>query len=677
VQEIADFEWWRSLFLAVFGIIICQSNDPLIGKSIAHLLYITTSMPAKACFFLPSKAAALVEDAKTKESSPAVDGKKYDSKKKTKLKKPADRLSDGAAQGIQSMVLEDAVGMAASSSRADQFALSGQRLFEQMDETNKQKILLAAGKSEAELWTSIGYLEHVKTLRRPLGDAGLQKESAETITIDFIQSGADMEYVLKILKLIEPELNDRSIIANGHLRPANFRENGKPVHWHSAKIEEFAATEKLLDVISGRTDPPTAMKAWFFRRDFTDSFGTRMSSSIEMGKFLQVASLLGLTRPQVEFILMDSLNHLWRATSLENTVTAVVLADLKYPRSTSGSGQLGRVTPFAMDYSELNRIDVYFRNAQAVDNLRALSEPITLLLGGDHGEDALQATVTLVPIKSQQQRTALWESWEQETIDEAKSAAKADSPATEVVIVRARLDVSYTAAYKTGKKLSLAGLQRALAEALGGVPTGLHSVAIRTCDQYRARFDLGVTICLHETPGTVWTRVLTNRLQSKDAQYLEGKVFASIRTKGEVTVARLSEASPAEEDELSIGEVTRELKKWLLDNGPLFIPKITTSRGLVEWEATGDAQQTALDQILGPVDRILKIDERSYRDVRTIFSGKVTSSILFPALLRMRDLEIYIYEGSAGVADFAFYEIYHPRKDPYCSEQAAVMELSA
>jgi hypothetical protein len=43
----------------------------------------------------------------------------------------------------------------------------------------------------------------------------------------------------------------------------------------------------------------------------------------------------------------------------------------------------------------------------------------------------------------------------------------------------------------------------------------------------------------------------------------------------------------------------------------------------------------------------------------------------------MRDLELYIYEGTDGVADFAFYEIYHPRQDPYRSEQAAVMELSA
>ena len=36
MQEIADFEWWRSLYLAVFGLIICQSNDPLIEKSIAY-----------------------------------------------------------------------------------------------------------------------------------------------------------------------------------------------------------------------------------------------------------------------------------------------------------------------------------------------------------------------------------------------------------------------------------------------------------------------------------------------------------------------------------------------------------------------------------------------------------------------------------------------------------------
>ena len=264
-----------------------------------------------------------------------------------------------------------------------------------------------------------------------------------------------------------------------------------------------------------------------------------------------------------------------------------------------------------------------------------------------------------------------------ETIDEAKTAAKVDSLEAEVVVVRAKLDVSYTAAYKAGKKLSLGGMQKALAEALGGVPTGIHSVAIRTCDQYKARFDLGVTVCLHETPGTVWTRVLTNRLQSKDAQYLEGKVFASIRTKGEVTIARLSEASPAEEDELSIGEVTRELKRWLLDYGPLFIPKVTTTSEPVVWEATNDTQITALDQILGPVDKKLKIEDRSYCDVRTVFSGKVTSSTLFPALLQMRDLEIYIYEGSVGVADFDFYEMYHPRQDPYRSEQAATMELSA
>ena len=158
---------------------------------------------------------------------------------------------------------------------------------------------------------------------------------------------------------------------------------------------------------------------------------------------------------------------------------------------------------------------------------------------------------------------------------------------------------------------------------------------------------------------------------------MEGKVFASIRTKGEVTIARLSEASPAEEDELSIGEVTRELKRGLLDDGPLFIPKVTTTRELVVWEATSDTQITALDQILGPVDKQLKIEDRSYCDVRTVFSGKVTSSTLVPALLQMRDLEIYIYEGSAGVADVDLYEMYHPRPDPYRSEQAATMELSA
>ena len=677
MQEIADFNWWRSLYLVVFGIIICQSNDPQIGKLISHILYIATAMPAKASFQLPAKAADRAGDAKKKESSPAVDGKKNESNKRSKQKKPADQSSDGAAQGMQSMILEDAAGAAISSSRTDRFVLLGQRSFEQMDETIKQKILVAAGKSEAELWPSIGYLEHLKTLQRPLGDEGMQKGTAETITIDFIHSGADMEFIVPILQLIEPDLSSRSIIMNSHLRPANFRENGKAVNWRSAKIDEFTPTDKMLDVINGRTDPPAAAKEWFFRRDFKDSFGARMSTSIEMGKLLHVASLMRLTRPQVEFMIKDTLNQSWQGTSLQNSVTAVVVADLKYPKGNSGSGQLGRVTPYAMDYSELNRIDVYFRDAQAVNNLRAFSAPITLTLGVDHGNDALQATVTLVPIKSQQQRTALWESWEMETIDEAKSAAKADSLVTEVVVVRAKLDVSYTATYKAGKKLSLGGLQKALAEALGGVPTGIHSVAIRTCDQYKARFDLGVTVCLHETPGTVWTRVLTNRLQSKDAQYLEGKVFASIRTKGEVTIARLSEASPAEEDELSIGEVTRELKRWLLDYGPLFIPKVTTTRELVVWEATSDTQITALDQILGPVDKQLKIEDRSYCDVRTVFSGKVTSSTLFPALLQMRDLEIYIYEGSAGVADFDFYEMYHPRQDPYRSEQAATMELSA
>jgi hypothetical protein len=675
VQEIAEFEWWRSLYFAVFGLLICQSNDPLLGNLIAHLLFISTAMPAKACFNLPVKAAAPAVDAKKKEFSPAVEGRKSESNRKTKLQKPIDRSSDGAADGIQSMVLEDGAGAAASSSQTARFALSGQRFLDNMDKAITQKILIAAGKPEADLWPSIGYIEHLKTLRRPLGDEGMQKGIAETITIDFIHSGADMEFVAPILLLMDPELNRRRIVSNSNLRPPNFRENGTPVNWHSAKIEEFLPTDKILDVINGRTDPPTAAKDWFFRRDFKDSFGARMSTSIEMGKFLQVASLMGMTRPQVEFMLKDALNESFRGLSLENTVTAVVMADLKFPRGNSGNGQLGRVTPYAMDYSDLNRIDVYFRSAQAVENLRAISAPITLTLGGDH-DNSLRATVNLVPIKSQQQRAELWESWELETIDEAKAAARADSLETEVVVVRAKLDVSYAAAYKAGKKLTLAGLQKALAEALGGVPTGIHSVAIRTCDQYRARFDLGVTICLHETPGTVWTRVLTNRLQGKKEQCLEGKVFASIRTKGEVTIERVSEASPAGE-ELCLGAVTGELKNWLLHTGPLFIPKVTTTRELVVWEATSDDQQTALDQILGPVDTILKIEDRSYHDVRTIFSGKVTSSTLFLALLRMRDLELYIYEGTDGVADFAFYEIYHPRQDPYRSEQAAVMELSA
>ena len=81
----------------------------------------------------------------------------------------------------------------------------------------------------------------------------MQKETAETITIDFIQSAVDMEYVVSILQfnvVIEPELNSMSIIMNSNLRPPIFRENGKPGNWRSANNDEFAVTDKILDIIS-------------------------------------------------------------------------------------------------------------------------------------------------------------------------------------------------------------------------------------------------------------------------------------------------------------------------------------------------------------------------------------------------------------------------------------------
>ena len=61
---------------------------------------------------------------------------------------------------------------------------------------------------------------------------------------------------------------------------------------------------------------------------------------------------------------------------------------------------------------------------------------------------------------------------------------------------------------------------------------------------------------------------------------------------------------------------------------------------------------------------------RDYRDIRTVFSGKSVfgDPIIFDFTgdARPRDIQgTELYEGIVGVVDFDFYELYHPRRDPY------------
>ncbi len=117
-------------------------------------------------------------------------------------------------------------------------------------------------------------------------------------------------------------------------------------------------TEKNLKVIYGEGHCPSAAKTWFSRRESRDLYkmdelGAELPNSPALAILLQAASLLQLTRPQAEIMIRDALNQRFKNTSLHNTIIAVKLEDLKWPKMGASGNSLSRTLPFTVDYSEL------------------------------------------------------------------------------------------------------------------------------------------------------------------------------------------------------------------------------------------------------------------------------------------------------------------------------------
>jgi hypothetical protein len=616
---------------------------------------------------LPTNPAGAAGKSTGKQSQPAAGrgNQKSDIKNAQKMVRRMDLDGAAAAEAIQP---------------EDHFISAGRDLLAEMDKLTKQTLLDITGKPEAELWYSIGYLHHLKTAPCDLGDKGLQPGNSENITIEFLQSGATQDFVAEILQQIDSEYEHQYIIEHSFLRGQNQRAGSNTLApWKSMRFSDFIPTEKFLKVIYGESHCPSAAKNWFFRRDLykMDELGAELPNSPALAILLQTASLLQLTRPQAEIMIRDALNQHFKNTSLHNTIIAVKLEDLKWPKMGASGNSLSRSSPFTVDYSELVKpVKVYFCNRHSVLSVQALSEPIILTLGNGPGAAALSVETALTPILSRRQREATWDRWEQIANEQALSAAKATPEIQKVIVVKGQLNVKYTDEYKARKaKLSLADLRTAIADALGGVVRGIHSALISTDERYFPRFDNGVSFRILERSNTVWANTLVHRLSSDETQYLRGNVFASIRLRGAAQVVNLSEAESAEEAgmELSSGDIMGELEDHLHRTGPLFLPCTTADGEQLVWEATPRTPLTPLSQILTPANRVLSIAGVEYRDLRTIFTKKITAANLFPVLLQMKDRELFMYTGTEGVADFQFVEIYHPHSDPYRASEAGIM----
>jgi len=522
----------------------------------------------------------------------------------------------------------------------------------------------------------------VQELIRPLGDAGLHAGTMEPITIDFLPVSATMDTVVNVLQKFDPAYDYRDIVAQSRDRNPNQREDDrKPVGWKSVKLDEFIPTQKFLDGLYAQTPQPPEASRWFFRRDFfrLEAYGARVNPTPEFKNFLRLTALLELTHPQVEFWLRDQFNAAFKGSHLENAVIAVEMQDKKFQQTKAAAGQLGHVIPLVVDYWDLCNITVYFRDEQAVRELERWAEPTVIALGQENVPDRLQTTVVLTPIKSRSKQREMWEAWESESIEKAKLEAPRLDPKASVTVLRARLNVEFTPESRTRPLPTLVGMQRALVDALGGELKGVYSADILPDGKYRPQFHRGVTICIIETPGTLWTDVLVKKLKGEMTPFWRGKLFASIQLKGEPHVMRLSDAPPAapEEEELSQGEIMCELEDHLYRQGHLFIPKVTKDGRPVVWKPTPSAPVTPFDQIIGQVDHTLTIDGRVYRDIRAIFSKKVSPATLYSLLLERRDREFFIYEGTEGVAGFDFYELYDPRRDPYRDSAGGSMPVDS
>lgn len=582
--------------------------------------------------------------------------------------KSSRKKSVNESAGVAAAVVRDRVALraaAAANKPDDQFTTDGRMIFERMAATRKEQILSVFTDLNSSLLHAIGYAAHLKTLSRPLGDAGLQAGIMEAITIDYLPVSVTMDTIVEVLQKFDPSYSYRDIAAQSRERNPNHREDDQSaVGWRSIKLDEFIPTQQFLDGLYARNAQPAEANRWFFRRDFfrLEAYGARVNPTPELKKLLHLASLMELTHPQVEFWLRDQFNAAYKGSNLEGAVIAVEMQDKKFPRLTAAAGQLGRVTPVIVDYWDACNITVYYRDEQAVRAVERWSEPTVIALGQDDASDRLLTTVVVMPIKSKDKKRQMWESWEADSIGKAKEEALRCGGT--VSVLRARLDVAYTPEGKASPLPTLVGAQRALVDALGGEMKGVHSADILCDDRHHPQYHRGVTICIIETPGTLWTDVLVSKLRGETSSFWRGKLFASIRLKGEPSVTRLSDA-PAEEEELSKGEIMCELDEHLYRRGPLFIPKITKDGQPVVWSNTPTAPVTPFDQIVGSADQTLTIDDRLYRDCRSIFSKKVSPAALYSLLLETRDREIFIYEGTEGTTSFDFYELHHPSRDPY------------
>ena len=109
----------------------------------------------------------------------------------TLLESLRERKSVGGAAAVARDAVQEAPRAAAAVSRPnDLFASDGRRLFENIPANRKEQILEVFGELNTGSLHAIGYAEYLKTLIRPLGNAGLQAGAMKAITIDYLSVSA-------------------------------------------------------------------------------------------------------------------------------------------------------------------------------------------------------------------------------------------------------------------------------------------------------------------------------------------------------------------------------------------------------------------------------------------------------------------------------------------------------
>ena len=602
---------------------------------------------------------------------PAV--KQIDSRRKpaAQRRQPAAEAADGGRLQLERLSL--AAGGSSESDNNRMITL-GRNTIKEMSNATRSRLLSLPWKSEEERDLVVGNLQSIKlTPRKVIADRGLSPGAYETITIECLPQSADVQYVIEMVRLLDPSYQSEDLFKQIWLRDPLMSgdTDGNPEKARkSAKIVNFHVSEKAHNIFYGHEECPHALKTLYFRRnlDSLDGHSMELAKHPALQNMITAAFLIGLSCQDVQEVFYESFQNSTRDTTMHGTLLAFQIYDRRWNTVPGPPGTVPRKVLQGIDFPD-GMIRAHFRDQATTRNMQAFGAPLALTLGT--GPNAFQAAMSLTPVGSWAQSDALVSGWKEKAI--AKARAEAATTGQAVFEVSACMDVEWAGS----RAMTVTECESKLLEAVGGKMKSVSSVVVSVDARCRASPHLGVAFYILEFSDTRYAEDLANSLSAqKGSQRLHGAAVVNIRLKkGGCKVSRLPPPNVSSTPPLSVEATCSQIETHLFNTGPLFVAMKDVDGNPAVMSSADIQHLTPLDKF-GPKDRVVKMDGREFRDLRSVLNGDVTAEILFTALGQMRGRDMFMYGGMIDDdTKSEFWGLFHPLQDPFRELPANPMEV--